>query len=511
MKKSRASLVVAAVAAVGMMLTSCGASTDASPVDDNTPHELIVAIERSFPGGWLPVNIGWSTMAQLNQAAYDGFFRGTPEGEFEPALATEGTWESDTEFRMKLREGVTFSDGEKFEGEAVKTHLEWVKAGGTAASDLIAPLEEVEVVGDHEVVLHFSAFVPEIYLILSQHVGQVVSPAAIADEAVLLDGPVGAGPYIFDASSSVSENTFAFTKNPDYWNADDIAFDSLTFRVIDDAQAAFNALQAGEVDMSWARYPNVAPAEAAGFEIFEGPGTVSMIQFIDMAGAEIPAMGDPRVRQALNLAVNREAIAESISPGRVTSQWSNVDSEAYDPELDDMWDYDPAKAEKLLTDAGYADGFSFPVLTTPVNQQMLEVVAADLAAVGVTVDMVIKPIAEFVPAATAGEYAGILVPFTSNGATSDFTGIMLPEGATNTRSYDDPEAVALFRAAVSERDDDARRAAWQEVSRYFTEDAWTIPIQQTTTYYFYDGDVVTGVERAKGTTLPSIYWIEPAS
>jgi peptide/nickel transport system substrate-binding protein len=505
MKNLPRSLAAAAAAAMILVLGACSAtSPDAGASAE--PAEIAIAIERAPAGGWDPSKWNWSTFAQLSQAAYDGYLHGTPDGTFSPALATEWEWESDTDFRMTLREGVTFTDGAAFDAEAVKTNIEY-----QSSSPNLKTLESVEVVSDNEVVLHFTSFLPGLERILSQQAGLVVSPEALATPEVLVEEPVGAGPYIYDASASVAESEYVFTKNPDYWDAENVAFETMSFRVIDDAQAAFSALQAGEVDMTWGRYPNVDAAKAAGFEVFEGPGSVLMMQFVDMAGSEIPALADPRVRQALNMAVNREALAASVSPGRVTSQWANGETEAYDPDLDDFYEYDLKKAQELLDEAGYADGFTLPISTTPVNQVVLEAVAADLAKVGVTVELIVKPIAEWVPAATAGQFPVILVPLSSNGSFVDFGAFVLPDGGSNTRKYNDPEAVALFEKAASTRDDDDRIEAWHELSAYFTEDAWTIPLQQTTTFYFYNGDAVEGVERPQGILLPAIYGLKPVA
>lgn len=507
MKKSARPLAALAAAAVALALGGCATSADTG--DDSAPagpQEVTLAIERAPAGGFDTTKWNWSTFAQLAMASYDGFLHGEPDGTYSAALATEWGWESDTSFRLKLREGVTFTDGEEFNAEAARANLEMHKGGQALKS-----LQEIEIVDDHEILLHFSDFLPGLDRILSQATGLVISPQALADPDVLVEQPVGAGPYVLNVEDTVSESTYVFEKNPDYWNADAVAFDTMTFRVIDDAQAAFSALQAGEVDMTWARYPNVDAARAGGFEVFEGPGSVLMLQFVDMAGAEVPALADARVRQALNYSVDREAFAAGVSPGRITSQWANIETEAYDERLDDLYSYDVAKAKELLAEAGYADGFTLPISTTPVNQVALEALASYFTEIGVDVELIVKPIAEWVPAATSGQFPTILVPLSSNGSYTDFGNFVLPDGGSNTRHYDDPRAVELFTTAAGTRDDDQRVDAWQDLSAYFTEDAWTVPVQQTTTYYLYDGDHVSGVERPFGNLLPAIYWLEPAS
>src|SRR5690606_30550107 len=131
----------------------------------------------------------------------------------------------------------------------------------------IGDLTEVEVVNDHEVVIHSSSVLPDLELILSQAIGLMVSPAAVADLSLLENGPVGAGPYLLNVEESVAEDTYTFEKNPDYWAPERVKFENLTIRIIPDAQAATAALQSGQVDISWARYQVVEANRAAGINI----------------------------------------------------------------------------------------------------------------------------------------------------------------------------------------------------------------------------------------------------
>ena len=348
--------MIAAVAAAGMVLALAACSGTSNDSGKSAgPASITLAIERAPGGGWDPTKWNWSTFAQLSQASYDGYLHGNPDGSFSPALATAWKWTSDTDFEMTLRSGVTFADGEKMTADVVKQNLELQSKG-----QALSLLKSVDVAGDDKVILHFASFFPDLELVLSQQAGLVIGPKGLADPASLSEAPDGAGPYTFEKSKSVSESTYVFSKNPDYWDAKKVGFDTMTFKVIDDAQAAFSALQSGQIDMSWARYPNVDAAKGAGFKVFEGAGSMLMVQFVDMAGKDVPALADERVRQAINYAVDREAYEKNVSPGRVTSQWANSETEAYDKSLDDTYTYDVAKAKELLAAAGYPDGFTLP-------------------------------------------------------------------------------------------------------------------------------------------------------
>jgi len=513
-KNRRTTAVIAALAGLALALTACGGGSPDSPdsTSGTETEPLTIALSRMFAGAWYPPTWNWSTYTPLQEASYSGLIERAPGGEYVPSLATEWSYDSPTAFRMKLREGVKFSDGEVFDATAVKVNLEAAKDVVGPFTSAIADLTEVEVVNDHEVVIHSSAVIPDLELILSQTLGLMVSPAAVKDLSLLEQGPVGAGPYLLNVEESVAEDTYVFEKNPDYFDPGRVKFENLTIRVIPDAQAASAAVQSGQVDISWARYQTVEASRAAGVNILESLGTTLQLQFVDLAGDEFKALGDTKVRQALNYAIDREAIAENLSPGRVTSQFLNVASDGYLPELDDWYEYDPDKARELLPEAGYADGFTFQVLSVPGNDEAaLQAVAGYFKDVGVEMELVLKPIAEFVPSASAGEYATTFSPSTSLGsAYLDLQPFISPDGGKNNRQFVDQEMIDALDKAANTIDPQERAQAYQEINKMISERAWFAVVQQSNVYYLYN-DRVDELVEIPGYLFPTIRYLQPAA
>lgn len=501
---------VAAAAVVSLVLAGCTPSAENSEEDVAAePTQLIYGLQQAPVGGFDPGNWAYTTYAPIEQAAYETLLHANTDGGFDPALATEWGWESPELFTLTLREGVTFSDGEELNAEVVKANLEYYQVAQGRSAAQLQPIDTIEVVGDYELAIHLAEPQPDMQLILSQNMGMMLSPAAIEAPEQLLTQPVGAGPYLLDVARTVADDTYTFTKNPDYWNADAIGFDTMIFKIFSDGQAAFNAMQSGQVDLVFGTSENLDAAAAAGLAIDEAPGTLVNIQIVDMAGDEVPALGDVRVRQALNYAIDRQAIVDTLQPGRATPQVWHSAGEAYDPSLEGHYPYDPEEAKRLLAEAGYEDGFSFKMNNHPLMQTVAQAVAGYLAEVGVTLEIIVQPtVAEFVAAGIAGTYPTILAPNVSQSASIDIQNLLLPDGGKNSRGSEDPEITKLYEAAAPMSPEE-RAVEYHKIAKIALEDAWFVGIAQATSYTFYNAEKVDGLQTPVGHTIPVIYGLEP--
>jgi len=508
MKKRHLASALALVAAASLVLAGCSAgSSDDTKTPGATAEQLVVAVDLAPTGGWDPSGWTWATSAQIMQAAYASLLNGKADGGYEAGLATEWGWESPTEFQMKLREGVTFTDGTPFDAEAVKVNLEHFKASDGRSATLIKNLENIEIVNDHEVVLHWSAPQPDLEMLFTQHIGMMASPKALGTD-VLLKEPVGAGPYTLVTDKTVPDSTYTFKKNPDYWDAKNIPFETMVFRIMADGQAAFNALQSGQVDVTWGSVENLDAAKSAGLKVFETPGKTLVMYFVDGTGQEVPAQGDVRVRQALNYAVDRDAIAKNLLPGRPTSQFLTPDTDAYDPKLDDFYKYDPEKAKKLLAEAGYANGLELTVNTYPGLADAVAAMAGYFEKVGVKVNIKTDPFAEFIQASIAGNNPLTVTSLSSAGTAADIQGTILPDGSRNARHNSSDTINKLWAEALQQTGAEQKKT-FQKISRASIEEAWMVTVEQLTDYSFYDAKV-TGMERPRGHQRPSILFMKPA-
>ena len=184
--------------------------------------------------------------------------------------------------------------------------------------------------------------------------GAIVGETGAADRSTLDSAPDGSGPLTIDADATVKGNSYLLVKKDDNPEAADYPFDSYEFKPILDPQARVNAAISGEVDLANITSDTQAQVESAGTGLVANGGTVQNIVAFDKIGALGPQWADPRVYQALSMAIDRETYVSAVHPGEIpTANALPADNPGYLPELDEEYAYDPEGAKELLAEAGY--------------------------------------------------------------------------------------------------------------------------------------------------------------
>ena len=283
---------------------------------------------------------------------YAGLTRLGPDGELEPDLAHSWTYnEAGDAVTFHLRPGLVYSDGAPLTAEAVKAGLERSRdlPGATSAQSL-AVIEDITADSETDVTLRLADANHQVPLLLAGLIGHLVSPRAIADGVELNVAPVGAGPFVLDELVPGSHATLR--RNPDHWNAEEILLDEL--RVVNrPAEAvAYAGLSSGQYDLAHIDDSQILPLQQAGFRI--EAGTCFNVHTIEMNNRHAP-FDDPRVVEAFNRAIDRDAIVDSVFFGHGEADWQPFtrDLQGYDPGLDRHWDHDPERARALLDEAGH--------------------------------------------------------------------------------------------------------------------------------------------------------------
>ncbi|GGC75498.1 ABC transporter substrate-binding protein [Chelatococcus reniformis] len=296
-------------------------------------------------------------------------------GRFLPWLATSWTISPDGKvYDLKLRPDVTFHDGEKLDAAAVKFNLDFVKdlKNANAASELVRSLAQVDAVGPHEVRLTLSQPDSTFLESLSSIRLGILSPKALqSGDQLCSGGPAlaGTGPFLFE--SYTRGQSVALVRNKDYAWAPGYAahtgpayLDRATIRFLPEYSVRAGALSSGQVDV----IEGVQPTDAAlfkdqpGFQFITGPSGAQTAFTLNI-NYTIPPATDVRVRQALRDGADIGALVKSVYLGTVRPAWSNIGPENpfYDKTLEGTWGNDPAKANKLLDEAGWtgrdAEGF----------------------------------------------------------------------------------------------------------------------------------------------------------
>ncbi|HEY6431967.1 MAG TPA: glutathione ABC transporter substrate-binding protein [Acetobacteraceae bacterium] len=265
--------------------------------------------------------------------------------------------DSATEFTFHLRQGIKFQDGTPFDANAVKVNFERIAnpANHLKRQGLIAMLDHVEVVDDHtaKCVLKspFGAFLPTV----AHPSLQLLSPAAIQKYGKDIGrNPVGTGPFSF---VNWSPDTLKVRKNPTYWQSGQPYLNDVTIRSNPEDGARIAMLQAGEAQFIYPIPPQLAKVVQANpkLDLVNDPSIV--VRYMAMNVMKKP-YDDPRVRQALNYAVDKKTFVRVVYNGfaepLLSAEPPHVTFYAQQAE----YAYDPAKAKQLLAEAGHPNGFA---------------------------------------------------------------------------------------------------------------------------------------------------------
>ncbi len=505
----RVKLAVMAVIAAGTIaLAGCSGEADGAQ-GGGEPSGGTLTIGNLQPAlSFDPGQLDTGRQVQYWQAVYDTLLNYTPDGTIEPNLATEWKWNDDkTVLSLTLRDDVVFSDGAAFTAEAVKANLEHLAQGTGVSTYMVKAVESVEVIDDTHVDIHLTAPDPAFEYYLCLVAGVMASPAALGSEDIQAM-PVGSGPYLLDASQTITGSEYVFTRNPDYWNAAAFPYDTVVIKSMEDLTARVNALKSGQVNGTEADTTVLAEAEASNLQVGRNPISWRGLIIFDRAGEMVPALADVRVREALNYAIDREAILENIwaGAGTVSTQIFNAKSPAHVDELDSAYPYDPAKAKKLLAEAGYPNGFE---VTMPelAGDLAIPVLTQQLADVGITVNWEKVPTEDAAAALMEGRFALANFGSSSGHPWRDIYKMVSPDGAWNPMHSTAPELDALLKK-IPTLDGDEQDKAYQDVSRFLVENAWFAVVNFTDNVFLSDQS--TNVEQQSGSVVPYLRNFAPA-
>lgn len=493
---------VVAVALVGV--SGCAASSSDDAADTSFTMAVFTTGSTLDPWGSL-----LNTYAA--QASYDTLTHVDNDGNAIPWLATDWEFTDELTLVMDLRDDVTFTDGTPFNADAVKANIDYGKTQNGNAASTLATIDSVEVIDDDTVAFHLVTANPDLPFALSPTgAGYMVSPAALADPDTLATTPVGSGPYLLDEDATISGDTYVYTKNPDYWAADDWdRFDTLNLKIIKNQTASDNAALSNEIDFETV----TADTEIPDWTFSDGSLTAFYaFQILDLDGSITPALADVRVRQAMNYAIDRQAILDSVYGGVgevAASVPMSTDSDGWSDDLLDIYPYDPDKAKELLAEAGYSDGFTIQVLSAPNYSDTAQAIAGYLRAVGIDVELS-EHTTDLVQQTMSGTWAVSmsLVPVSGLPFT-DFSTTMVPGGLMNPYNNSDPTITQYLEEAAS-ADEADRGAIYTELATYAAEQAWFVGPVITGQRFAYNPDVVAVEEPARVGT-PLLYNFTPAA
>lgn len=453
----------------------------------------------------------WGNRLPFYQAVYDTLLVATPEGEIEPFLATEWEYNDDeTQLSLTIRDGVTFSDGEELDAEAVALSMNRFKDGTGPDAGYMRYVTEIQAISEDTVQVDFEAADPAFLNYLTRTAGLVMSPAAV-DNADLPTNPVGSGPYTLDVGATVTDTSYTFNRREGYWNPDVQHYDTIVMRVFQEPTAMLNALRAGEINVAkLSSADTFAEAEGAGWTMNSNELDFQGLLLLDRGGDLVPELADVRVRQAINYAVDAEALLQAVALGYGTQsgQVFPETSAAYDAALDDAYPFDPDRARELLAEAGVSDLTITMPRSAVLGSTVYNLVQQMLGDVGIGVDYE-DPGQNFIADLLAPKYAVAFMALEQNPDWQLTQFMISPDSVFNPFNYQDDQVDAFLADYVATTDQDERDAIMGELNAYIVEQAWFAPFYRVEGIFASDAD--TQVEMLPTNTLPNLYDIKPTN
>lgn len=508
----RSRLVTTAVTAVisALAFTGCSSTPEGSAANQEGPATapLLRIGSLQEPQSYDPAQANEGHQAPIYQAVYDTLIKREADGALSPMLAT--SWEPTQDglsYTLKLREGVKFTDGEVFDSAAVKANVEhFKKANGPFASSMKSVVG-VETPDATTAVLKLSEADPGLPYSLSNAPGYMGSPKAL-ETTEIKTNPVGSGPYVLDVANTVAGSKITLTRNADYWG-DKLPYDKVEFQVLADETARLNALKSGQVDAAvLARTATAAEAEGAG--LLHKPYATNWegIWFFDRDGTKLPQLKDVRVREALSLAIDREALLQSVALGKgeLTSQTFGPDAQGYDQALDGKYAYDPDRARELLKEAG-AENLA---VTLPVSQvfdpSIYDGIEQNWKDVGVNVTRHQWGPGQAIPSMLRGDFPVAYMSLVQRDDWRHMQLLLAPNATWNPFKTERPEINELI-TKVQTGDEKVIAEAAKEINNIVVDEYWFSPIYRLEQHFYHNDKVA--VENQAEQAVPSIYNYKP--
>jgi peptide/nickel transport system substrate-binding protein len=327
-------------------------------------------------------------------------------------LATGWAWSADSlSLTLTLRPGATFHDGGVIDAQAVATNLERYRTARESRRRAeLAPVESVAIDSPTQVTLRLKTPFAPLVAVLADRAGMMLSTAALAAQGARIhENPVCSGPFRF--VRRIAQDRVETEKFVGHWNAANIHAERLTFFPIPDSTVRLLNLRAGQLDMIVAVAPNDVPEAMRDrrIRIVDAASIAFQTMEINTGNgprAQGPLGRDARVRQALELAIDRNVINQVVLDGKFIAN-NQAEAPGTPYHFADLAPpaRDVARARTLLREAGHERvSFTLNVINSPIESQLGQIIQAMAAEAGIDIRLEVLEAAATVAKVERGEF-----------------------------------------------------------------------------------------------------------
>ena len=429
-------------------------------------------------------------------ALCDKLFDVTPDLKIVPQLATGYEWARDgRSVTLKLRPGVKFHDGEPFNAEAVRFNIErHITTPGSFRKSEIGEITKVDVVDDLTVRLNLAQPLVPLLAALTDRAGMMVSPKAAKELGDRFGTkPVCAGPYKF--VERVAQGKIVLERFADHWDKANIHIDRVEYVPITDSTARVASLRSGDLTM----IERVSPTDLkqirddSRLKVVGVPELGFQVLRLNVAnGPKSKTLADVRVRQAIDLALDRETLVKTVFNNEYVAgnQWISPSSVYYNAKLP-VRKRDVAKARQLLRDAGQPN-LAFTLIVPPERdrQEASLIIQAMLAEAGITMTLQTQ---ENVTMLSAGKRGDFEAYFTFWSGRPDPDGNIYShytcKGAQNDSRYCNEQFDALVTKARHVDNPAERKKLYDQATEILLRDVPSVHLWHRRVFTGFSGKV----------------------
>lgn len=453
----------------------------------------------TYPPNLNPFDNTGGAANTLKLTIFRGLMGYDSNGNLVPEVAENITWDTDTVATVTIRDNAVFHNGDPVTAvDVVHSFNEIIKEGSSAFLKAdFAIISAIEAVDDKTVRITLkspSAVFPNL---LASYCAPIISAKSTPENII------GCGP--FQISAQEKGVYIQVAKFDDFYGAGEPNVDAIRFVVYADENLRYSALAAGDVDLieylPWSQFDTVEASDQLHMSSTSGP-----FMFLLFNLAKDGPFKDPRVRQAIGYAIERQDVIDAAFAGRGLPLYGFPNPEGSSIELSDPasdYSYDPEKAKALLAEAGYPNGFDCRLLGTAtygMHQDTASVVQAYLAMIGINATLDLPDWGSRVTMGTNGQY-----DIAVHGASGTFNdpdalfSMLYSGNPSYLQSYGlkNDRIDDLLMQGRYETDPAKRKAIYQELYKAYYEDAPQIPLNWRTQAYGMT-DNVSGFQTLPG-------------
>lgn len=437
-------------------------------------HEIKIR-SRDDPDFLDPHLIQASITEQMMLNVFDGLLAPNEDGTLKPALAEEyETSEDGLTYTFKLREDVKFHNGDPVTAEDVVYSFN--RLMGTDNDEPLSAdfdgIESIESPDENTIVITLSEADSTFLTFLTAKDSAIIPES---NDDAHNDHPIGTGPFKFVSYSPGSN--LVLEKNEDYWVEGLPYLEKATFVFQTDDEAAFLALQAGEIDLLEVAAHRIPELENDYQLDFQDNNSTVLIGF----NQDKEPFNDEKVRQAISHAINKDDVLEATFSGYATKIGSNMSPAMgafYKEGLEDYYERDVDKAKELLAEAGYPDGFKTTISISSHTQRyadIAQVAVENLKEIGIDVEIEVIEWGVWLERIYQGrDFEMTAIDFTGKLSPYDILNRYISDADNNFMNFKNEEYDEVLKEVISEEDLDKQIELYHRAQEILTEDATAV-------------------------------------